>query len=88
VQFADTSTGAKTWDWDFGDGTRASGRSPVHTYPVSGTYTVVLWVSNGINYSQAAKPVDISTAGKVRKHLPTRPPASNSAGLEVSHDKP
>jgi hypothetical protein len=56
----------------------------VHTYAVSGTYTVVLWVGDGINYSQAAKTVDITTAGKVRKHLPKRSAASNPASLKVS----
>jgi PKD repeat protein len=69
VQFADTSTGATTWDWNFGDGSRASVRNPTHTYAVHGAYTVVLWVSNGINYSQATKTVAITTAGRIRKHL-------------------
>ena len=70
VQFTDTSTGASTWDWDFGDGTRSMGRNPVHTYAARGTFTVVLWVGNGVNYSQAVKTV--TTATLVRKHLPKR----------------
>jgi parallel beta-helix repeat protein len=70
VQFTDTSTGATTWDWDFGDGTRSMGRNPVHTYAARGTYTVVLWVGNGVSYSQAVKTV--TTATLVRKHLPKR----------------
>jgi hypothetical protein len=41
-------------------------------------------VSNGINYSQAAKTVDISTAGKVRKHLPKRQTVAKSAGVLTS----
>jgi chitodextrinase len=72
VKFSDTSSGASTWDWDFGDGTRSSGRNPVHTYARSGRYTVVLWVGDGINYSQAAKTVDIAMIGQARKHLPKR----------------
>jgi len=70
VQFTDTSTGATTWNWDFGDGTRSMGRNPVHTYADRGSYTVVLWVSNGVNSSQAVKTV--TTATVVRKHLPKR----------------
>jgi PKD repeat protein len=67
IQFTDTSTGASEWDWDFGDGTRSSKRSPVHTYAVRGTYTVVLWVGNGLNWSQALKTVTVVPL--VRKHL-------------------
>jgi len=70
VQFTDASTGASTWDWNFGDGTRSLGRNPVHTYAERGTYTAVLWVGNGVNYSQAVKTVTIGTP--VRKHLPKR----------------
>ena len=68
VQFKDTSSGASTWDWDFGDGSRASVRNPMHTYAVRGTYTVVLWVGNGVNWSQAVKTVTVVPL--VRKHLP------------------
>jgi PKD repeat protein len=72
VQFTDTPTGASTWDWDFGDGTRSSAPSPAQTYAVGGTYTVALWVGNGIRWSQVAEPVIITTPGGVRRHLPKR----------------
>ena len=77
VQFTDTSSGASTWDWDFGDGGRASVRNPMHTYAVRGTYTVVLWVGNGINWSQAVKTVNVIPL--VRKHLPQRQTAPAGA---------
>jgi hypothetical protein len=67
VRFTDTSTGASTWDWDFGDGTWSTYRNPVHAYATRGTYIVVLWVGNGVNYSQAAK--TITMAFRVRRHL-------------------
>jgi PKD repeat protein len=70
VQFADTSTGASSWDWDFGDGARSSKRNIGHAYSARGTYTVVLWVGNGVKYSQAVKTVTV--APLVRKHLPKR----------------
>jgi len=47
VTFADVSTGGVTnWAWDFGDGATDTLASPVHTYTVSGTYSVSLIVSN------------------------------------------
>jgi PKD repeat protein len=77
VQFTDTSSGASTWDWDFGDGSRASVRNPMHTYAVRGTYTVVLWVGNGVNWSQGVKTVTVIPL--VRKHLPRRQTVTNRA---------
>ena len=34
-----------TFNWDFGDGTTATGPTPTHTYSASGTYTVTLSAS-------------------------------------------
>lgn len=45
--FTDGSTGATSWDWDFGDGNTDNTQNPVHTYATPGTYTVTLTVSNG-----------------------------------------
>jgi len=44
VQFNDASTGAAaaTWFWDFGDGTNATTKNPVHCYTKSGNFTVSL----------------------------------------------
>jgi PKD repeat protein len=67
VQFTDGSSGASAWDWDFGDGSRSSARNPVHTYSSRGTYTVLLWVSNGLNWSKAFNTVTV--ASLVRRHL-------------------
>ncbi len=48
VTFTNTSTGANTYHWDFGDGTSSSSPNPPpHTYATPGTYTVMLTVSNG-----------------------------------------
>lgn len=46
--FTDQSIGAKTWEWDFGDGTRHQGQKPpVHIFPENGTYNVSLTTTNG-----------------------------------------
>jgi gliding motility-associated-like protein len=46
VQFVDSSQGAQTWFWDFGDGTTSTQQSPTHTFPTQASYTVTLTVTN------------------------------------------
>jgi PKD repeat protein len=45
--FTNTSTGATSYFWDFGDFTNSSATAPTHAYAVNGTYTVVLTAING-----------------------------------------
>jgi PKD repeat protein len=40
VTFTNTSTNAKTYAWDFGDGETSTEQSPVHTYAAYGDYNV------------------------------------------------
>jgi PKD repeat protein len=47
VNFTDLSTGATSWDWDFGDGGTSTLQNPTHIYTVAGTYTVTLSVNSG-----------------------------------------
>lgn len=52
VTFTNTSVGATSHHWDFGDGTTStSANPPPHTYSAVGTYTVLLTVSNNTNSS-------------------------------------
>lgn len=46
IQFSSTSLYATSQSWDFGDGTGSMLPNPGHQYPGTGTYTVVLIVSN------------------------------------------
>ena len=46
VQFTDLSKNAKAWNWDFGDISTSTEKSPNHTYSSAGTYTANLTVSN------------------------------------------
>ncbi len=48
VQFTDKSTGAASWQWDFGDQTETSTeQNPSHEFSKAGSYDVVLTVSDG-----------------------------------------
>ncbi|WP_170971087.1 PKD domain-containing protein [Ilyomonas limi] len=44
--FKETSKGALSWQWDFGDGTSTTTPSPLHNYSTTGTYNVQLIVKN------------------------------------------
>jgi PKD repeat protein len=45
--FKDHSIGAKTWLWDFGDGSTSNVESPTHIYKAIGKHLVSLTVTNG-----------------------------------------
>lgn len=46
IQFTNNSTGQQTsYSWDFGDGNSSTAEHPLHTYTVTGDYTVTLTVT-------------------------------------------
>jgi len=45
--FTNTSAGATSYAWDFGDFTNSSAAAPTHAYATNGAYTVVLTAING-----------------------------------------
>jgi gliding motility-associated-like protein len=51
VIFGNTSVGAATYAWDFGDGTNSSATSPTHSYADTGTYCVTLLALNAYGCS-------------------------------------
>jgi PKD repeat protein len=57
------SSGATSFEWDFGDGTPVVlGNSPTHEYTLPGDYIVILTGKNGINCTNVkTKPVTINT---------------------------
>ncbi|MFT7475437.1 MAG: PKD repeat protein [Verrucomicrobiales bacterium] len=66
AQFADESTETPSiWSWDFGDGNTSSSQNPTHDYAASGTYTVLLTVSNGAGSSSASQEVTVALAPPV-----------------------
>ncbi|MEO0470973.1 MAG: PKD domain-containing protein, partial [Bacteroidota bacterium] len=47
VSFADQSSAATDWLWDFGDGNTSTLQNPTHSYLTAGTFTVSLTASAG-----------------------------------------
>lgn len=62
VDFTDTSSGALTWLWDFGDGTTSTLQNPSHTYASDGNYDVTLYIENDIlSWNNITKTVNAET---------------------------
>jgi len=57
--FANTSTAAATYFWDFGDGNTDTQENPGHSYTQSGTYTVTLTVSNLCGNDSATQTIEV-----------------------------
>lgn len=55
VNFTDMSTNGTTYAWDFGDGNNDSSNNPSHVYSDTGTYTVVLVVTDSCGYSDTTQ---------------------------------
>jgi PKD repeat protein len=49
LQFVNTSSGANTYAWTFGDGNTSTNVNPLKTYATAGTYTVTLTVTSSNN---------------------------------------
>ncbi len=59
--FTNTSTGATTWSWDFGDGTKSNLQNPPpHTYNALGSFQVTLNASSAGGCSSNAVPVTVN----------------------------
>lgn len=62
VDFTDSSSGALSWFWDFGDGATSTMQNPNHTYVVDGDYDVKLYVENDIlSWNEITKTVNPET---------------------------
>ncbi|HEV8507112.1 MAG TPA: PKD domain-containing protein [Chitinophagaceae bacterium] len=59
IDFRNTSLGATTWSWDFGDGTTSTEQNPSHVYGATGNYEVTLSVSNGTCSNRTTQAVQV-----------------------------
>jgi gliding motility-associated-like protein len=57
--FRDSSIGATTWLWNFGDGTTSTQQNPLHVFPSLGTYTVTLTVTNDTCSHTFSQPIRV-----------------------------
>jgi gliding motility-associated-like protein len=61
ASFTNTSTGATSWSWDFGDGTQSNLQNPPpHTYSTLGNFQVTLIASSATGCSSNATPVTVN----------------------------
>jgi PKD repeat protein len=65
VNFTNTSTGAISYDWDFGDGDTSSQINPSHTYNANGTYSIRLIATNGSCSDTMKRDITISSVGGI-----------------------
>jgi PKD repeat protein len=67
--------------WDFGDGSTSSDVNPSYQYPISGTYTVTLTVTNTVGSDTFVDTVDVF-------QLLLNPPGGNSPPVRLSTPNP
>ena len=61
VKFTDTSIGATSWSWVFGDGATSTDQNPQHIYSNPGSFTVTLTVSNAGGTSSKNTQIVVAT---------------------------
>lgn len=59
VTFTDSSAGATTWHWDFGDSSTASLQNPIFTYAAADTYWVCLITANSCGQDTLCDSVEV-----------------------------
>ena len=79
--FTDTSIGAKTWSWNFGDGATSTSQNPTHTYTTPGVYHPTLMITNGSYTSTATGTVVPWPDYVVRFHIYSSNPGQ--VGLNI-----
>jgi PGF-pre-PGF domain-containing protein len=67
VLFTDSSKGATSWLWKFGDGTTSKEKNPVHNYSAAGNYTALLVVSNNNGWN--TKTQEIIAQGEGQENI-------------------
>ena len=66
VTFLNTTTGASSYLWNFGDGSNSTDSDPTHSYPTDGTYTITLSATNNCGtaiFEQTVTVITPPTAG-------------------------
>jgi PKD repeat protein len=66
VQFTDTSSGATSWQWTFGDGQNSAIQNPTHVFAAAGSYPVTLKVNGSGGQSQTTLEAEVSAEDTLR----------------------
>ncbi len=75
VKFTDTSVGAASWEWDFGDGLTSTEQNPTHRFKEVGSYNVTLSVKDSNSGSSImTKTVQITAGYTTPTPTPTPTP--------------
>ncbi|MDO8366277.1 MAG: PKD domain-containing protein [Saprospiraceae bacterium] len=61
VNFTNTTSGATSYSWDFGDNSNSTDANPSHTYATDGTYTVILSATNTCGTVTKTQTVTVAT---------------------------
>ena len=84
---ADPDGTIAAYDWDFGDGSRASGARPMHAYAAAGLYTVTLVVTDNVGQQgTASTTADVTDAPNRAPVADPGGPYSAEPGTPVSFD--
>ena len=59
--FVNTSTGADSYFWDFGDGNSSTEESPMHDYGADGTYTISMIATNACGLDTTIQVLEVVT---------------------------
>ncbi|HNT22951.1 MAG TPA: S8 family serine peptidase [Anaerolineales bacterium] len=75
LALTNTSLGAASYLWDFGDGVTSTLASPTHAYVASGAYTVTLWAINNCGMGVVEKQVVVMALADLALNKSARPDA-------------
>src|SRR5438034_2620118 len=77
VNFTGNASGGKTpytYTWSFGDGASSTGQTPSHAFPISGTFTLSLRVTDSVKTSvQSSRSINILPVGALTASFSDNP---------------
>jgi gliding motility-associated-like protein len=83
VQFNNTSAGAISYSWNFGDSTSSLQNNPVHSYAFSGAYVVTLLVRNNLGCVDSVQQILVQN-GVTASTIVSSPACSDSTGTALA----
>lgn len=85
VSFTDSSSGATSWSWKFGDGGTSTAQNPSYSYTKAGTYTVMLDATGPGGSNQTTKTGYITVSGAPGGSGDIGGTPANTAGLVAAY---